>query len=40
MMVPFTEMERTTGEASLWEENQEFSFGYEMCIRYIGENVR
>lgn len=40
MVVPFTEMERTAGEASLWEENQEFSFGYEMHIRYLGENVR
>ena len=40
MVVPFTDTERTAGEASLWEENQEFSFGYEMYVRYLGENVR
>lgn len=34
-MVPFTKIAKTVGETSSGEEDQEFSFGYEMLIRYL-----
>lgn len=40
MVVPLAKMAETTGEASLREENQEFSFESEMPIGYLSGNVK